>query len=96
MLVLSVKHLMQPDGRFALVLPERESHEFLSIARNYGLYLHKQQLLVPVEGKDPNRLNLELRLEAVTQVQTEVLILRDAQGCFTAAYHEFLKDFYLG
>lgn len=95
-LVLSVKHLMQPDGRFALVLPERESHEFLSIARNYGLVLHKQQLLVPVEGKDPNRLNLELRLEAVTQVQTEVLILRDAQGKFTDAYHEFLKDFYLG
>ena len=95
-LVLSVKHLMKPDGRFALVLPERESHEFLSIASRYGLYLKKQQILIPVEGKDPNRINLELGLEDPGQVQSTVFVLRDAQGRFTTAYHEFLKDFYLG
>lgn len=95
-LVLSVKHLLKPEGRFALVLPERESHGFLSIASRYGLYLCKQQLLVPVEGKDPNRIHLEMGLESVDQVQNSVLVMRDEQGRFTAAYNEFLKDFYLG
>ena len=95
-LVLSVKHLLKPDGRFALVLPERESHDFLSIASRYGMYPFKQQFLVPVEGKDPNRINMEMRLDRVDPVQTSELVMRDEQGRFTTAYHDFLKDFYLG
>jgi tRNA1Val (adenine37-N6)-methyltransferase len=56
------KHLLKPDGRFVLVLPERQSPAFLSIARQYKLVLKRQQLIIPIEGRDPNRVNLELSL----------------------------------
>lgn len=55
-----VKRLLQPAGRFVLVLPERQSPAFLSIASRHGLVLRRQQVIVPIEGRDPNRVNLEL------------------------------------
>lgn len=56
------RRLLKPDGRFVLVLPERASEGFLSIANRYGLALRRQQLIIPIEGRDPNRINLELSL----------------------------------
>ena len=49
-LVDSVRRLLKPDGRFALVLPERESHDFLPIAEQAHLFLHRQHNIIPVEG----------------------------------------------
>ena len=51
-LVQAVRNLLKPCGRFALVLPERESHDFLRIANDNGLYLYERQEIIPVEGKD--------------------------------------------
>ena len=95
-LVAAVKRLLKPGGRFALVLPERESHDFLLIARRYGLYLQKQQQLIPLEGREANRLNLELGLEPSPRIQQSTLVLRDGQGHVTEAFQATLKDFYLG
>ena len=56
-----VCRLLKPDGRFALVLPVNASVEFLKVAEKSGLFLHKRMTIIPIAGREPNRLNLELR-----------------------------------
>ena len=91
-----VGRLMQPDGRFALVLPADVSMEFLDTAERYGLYLHKRMTIVPIAGKEPNRVNLELGFGKCDNVHEGTFVIRDADNRFTVQYNEFLKDYYLG
>ena len=91
-----VIRLMKPDGRLALVLPAGVSMEFLDTAERHGLYLHKRMTIVPIAGKEPNRVNLELGCEKCDKVFEETFVIRDADKRFTSQYNEFLKDYYLG
>lgn len=92
----AVQRLMKPDGRFVVVLPAKESVGFLKVADAMGLSLSKRMAIVPIEGKDANRVNLELRFEGNEQVREEVFVIRDRNNSFTAQYKTFLKDYYLG
>ena len=94
-LLLSVRRLLKPDGRFALVLPERESRTFLKNAENQGFYLQKEMKIVPIEGKEPNRINMQFVVNQVDKVESEVFILRHPDHSFTKEYKDFLKDYYL-
>lgn len=91
-----VKRLLKPDGRFVLVLPERESHDFIPIAEKYHLFVHKCQQIIPMEGKEPNRVNLELRFGKPESVQVTELVMRKADNSFTEAYNDVVKPYYLG
>ena len=88
--------LLQPNGRLAIVLPMNESQEFLKEAELCGLYLHKRMKIIPIAGKEPNRVNLELCFEKGREVCEETFVIRDADKRFTAQYCEFLRDYYLG
>jgi hypothetical protein len=52
--------------------------------------------IIPIEGKEPNRVNLELGFGKCDNVREETFVIRDADKRFTAQYNEFLKDYYLG
>jgi len=52
--------------------------------------------IIPIEGRAPNRVNLELRFWESEKVHEETFVIRDADKHFTAQYNEFLKDYYLG
>ena len=91
-----VCRLLQPDGRFSVVLPFDVMQEFLKTAEGLALYLHKRMTIIPIEGKEPNRVNLELSFEKCNNVFEETFIIRDADKRFTPQYNEFLKDYYLG
>ena len=91
-----VCHLMKPEGRLVLVLPFDVSADFLQKAEQFGLYLHKRITIIPIEGKEPNRVNLELGFNKSDTVREETFVIRDADMHFTAQYNEFLKDYYLG
>ena len=88
--------LMQPDGRFALVLPFTESLDFLEVAKDTGLFLCKRMTIIPIEGKTPNRVNLELAFSEMDSVQEEIFTIRDPQKHFTPQYKKFMDFFYLG
>lgn len=92
----AVCRLMKPDGRFSVVLPFTESFDFLEVAENNGLFLRKRMTIIPIEGKTPNRVNLELVFGETKGIQEETFTIRDANKRFTPQYNEFLKDFYLG
>lgn len=91
-----VGRLMQRDGRFALVLPADVAMEFLDTAERYCLYLYKRMTIVPIAGKEPNRVNLELGFGKCDNVREDTFVIRDADKRFTVQYNEFLKDYYLG
>ena len=95
-LIASVRNILKPDGRFVLVLPERESKEFLSIANNNNLYIYKILNIIPIENLDVNRVNLELAFGKPEQREASTLVLRHTDERFTDAYYDFVKDFYLG
>ena len=82
-LLVSVKKLLKPDGRFALVLPARESLTFLKDAENQGFFLKKEMKIVPIEGKEPNRINMQLVVNQVDSVESETFILRHPDHSFT-------------
>ena len=91
-----VCRLLKPDGRFALVLPVDASLEFLRVARKSGLFLHKRLTIIPIEGRSPNRVNLELGFIKPIEIQENSFVIRDGENHLTDQYHEYLKDFYLG
>ena len=95
-LCASASRLLKDDGRFAVVLPLTESVEFLKDAAKCGFYQSKRMEIVPVEGKELNRVNLELKKMPSETILTTSFVIRGADGKFTAQYDEFLKDFYLG
>ena len=88
--------LLQPNGRLAIVLPMNESQAFLKEAELCGLCLRKRMTIIPITGKEPNRVNLELGFGKGTEIVEETFVIRNADKRFTAQYHEFLKDYYLG
>lgn len=94
-LLNSVKKLMKQDGRFSLVLPSRESTTFLQEAENQGFFLEKEMKIVPIEGKEPNRINMQLIVNQVDKVNSETFVLRNPDHSFTKEYKDFLKDYYL-
>ncbi|MBP9993645.1 MAG: methyltransferase [bacterium] len=93
-LLVSVKKMLKPDGRFALVLPAIESVAFLKIASELGFSLQKEMKIVPIEGKEPNRINMQLTTNQCKTI-SETFVLRYENHVFTREYKEFLKDFYL-
>ena len=95
-LCASASRLLKDDGRFAVVLPLTESVEFLKEAEKNGFYQSKRMEIVPVEGKEPNRVNLELKKMPSETILTTSFVIRGADGKFTEQYDDFLKDFYLG
>lgn len=95
-LILAVRRLLKPDGRFVLVLPERESHDFLPIAERSNLFLFRKENVIPIEGKSPNRVNLELRYGKPESVIVSELIIRHDDGSFTEEYLNRVKEYYLG
>ena len=91
-----VCRLMQPDGRLAVVLPFDVSQEFLKTAEQLGLFLRKRMTIIPIAGREPNRVKLELGFGKCDAVREETFVIREADKRFTAQYCEFLKDYYLG
>jgi len=90
------QRLLQPQGRFAVVLPVDGSTEFLKVAEKYGLFLRKRMTIIPIAGREPNRVNLELSTEKHDEIQEETFVIRGEDNRFTRQYNEFLKEYYLG
>lgn len=93
-LVDVAKTLLRPSGRLALVLPAIESKIFVEKAQEKGFFLQKEQRIIPVEGREYNRVNMQFVLTSCA-VETEYFTIRKPDHSFTDEYHEYLKDYYL-
>ena len=87
--------MLKDDGRLAVVLPYYESRLFIKDAEKQGFYLQKEFLISPIEGKEPNRVNLQFGLNNQQCDDRVLFTIRNKDYLYTAEYKEFLKDFYL-
>ncbi len=95
-LVANAIKLLNPIGIFAVVLPIPESKQITQIATDHGLHIVRRLDIIPVEGREPNRCNLEFGFSKPITSSTEQLIIRNKDGGFTRSYHEMLRPYYLG
>lgn len=94
-LLISAKIMMKDDARLALVLPYYESRIFIKEAESHGFYLQKEFLISPIDGKEPNRVNMQFVLTEVEDIEQEVFTIRNKDYSYTDEYKNFLKDYYL-
>ena len=94
-LLLSANKMMKDEGRLALVLPFYESRLFIKEAETLGFNLQKEFLIAPIEGKEPNRVNMQFVLKEVESVESKLFTIRNKDYSYTEEYKEFLKDYYL-
>lgn len=94
-LLLSAKKMMKENSRFALVLPFYESRLFIKEAESLGFHLQKEMLIIPIDGKEPNRVNMQFVLHDVEDNTTEYLTIRNGDYSYTEMYKDFMKDYYL-
>ncbi len=94
-LLISAKIMMKDDARLALVLPYYESRNFIKEAESHGFYLQKEFLISPIDGKEPNRVNMQFVLTEVEDIEQEVFTIRNKDYSYTDEYKNFLKDYYL-
>ena len=94
-LLISAKKMMKDDARFAVVLPFYESRLFIKEAECLGFHLQKEMQIIPIEGKDANRVNMQFVLNEVDEVETELFTIRNKDYSYTEDYKIFLKDYYL-
>ena len=86
--------LLAPDGLLCVVLPFDAADEFVRCAQTAGLYLARRTDVVTVQGREPKRSLLSFST-VYTQLQSDVLNMRDADGNESAEYVNLVKDFYL-
>lgn len=94
-LLLSAKKMMNDNSRFALVLPFYESRLFIKEAEQLGFYLQKEMHIIPIDGKDANRVNMQFILNETKCIEKEDFTIRNKDYSYTEEYREFLKDYYL-
>lgn len=88
--------LLNTHGRLAVVLPLPESEAFVKLAAKHTLHPLRMLKIIPVRGRDANRINLEFGFDAPDACQHDTFIIREPDLSFTAAYRHFLKAYYLG
>ncbi|GAA5220379.1 methyltransferase [Membranihabitans marinus] len=95
-LLRSVKRLLNPKGRFTVILPTLEGYRFIELAEQYGLYESKITMVKPTAEKEIERLLINFRTKPVDRIVESELILRDGQtGQMTEDYSNLVSDFYL-
>ena len=95
-LLIACQRLLKPDGRLSIVLPWTTGKQLAEAAPAFGLWPAGIQHIIPVSGREPNRMNLQLRKSEGNSLQEHYFVIRDTALDFTPTYYQVLKEFYLG
>lgn len=90
-----VKKLLNPQGRFCVILPFIEGMKFLEYAELNGLYANRLTKVKTVVDKQEKRLMMEFELIRRDLYEDE-LVIQEEDLTFTDQYVELTKDYYLG
>ena len=90
----SVRRLLNPDGRFALILPYVESTLFIVDAAMHEFYCTRKTMVKSSAQKKPHRILMEFSRSRRKPEESE-LVIYDDFGNYTQGYRELTKEFYL-
>lgn len=91
----SVKNLLAPTGRLAVVLPVAEGNRFISLAYAAGIYVSNQCAVFSKESKPQERWLLEFSLTPNRNLKRQSLTLMNDVGDWTPEYKALTGEFYL-
>jgi tRNA1Val (adenine37-N6)-methyltransferase len=87
--------LLEDDGSLWVVLPVKESLQFISIAEDAGLSVHYMLKIIPKAGKEPNRVIVEMKTVKTDEIRLQSLTHWDADGSWAEEFKKFTADFYI-
>ncbi len=95
-LLSGVKKLLEPKGKFCLILPKNEAIIFRELATTKGLYLSKLMRVRTRKEKDSEKRHLmQFEFKESEFSETTLVIEEDSHRNYTKEYKEFTKDYYL-
>jgi tRNA1Val (adenine37-N6)-methyltransferase len=93
-LILNVSNILSKTGDFSVIIPFKEETNFIQIAAQNNLFLHK---ICRVKGTATSEIKRSLLCFSFDkkEVQEEILVLEKERHQYTEAYSNLTKDFYL-
>lgn len=93
-LVEGVSKLLSDNGRFSVIIPYKETEEFIALANTWGLYV-RRTCSVRGHSDAPLKRSLIEFSRTKADVEIEELIIEKERHEYTEAYVALTKDFYL-
>lgn len=95
-LLKSVRKLLSPDGRFAVILPDMEGYRFIEMAHTYNMHAHRIAKVFPDANKKVERLMIEFGKSSPKTIMEEDIYIREPLSEeFTKEYKALTSAFYL-
>lgn len=94
-LIVHSKEMMTATGSLWVVLPEKESKDFIDKAAKHGLFVNYRLQFIPREGKSANRNVLQFRKGKPAGIIENMLVHRNSDGTFSDDYVGFMREFYI-
>jgi tRNA1Val (adenine37-N6)-methyltransferase len=87
--------LMTAEASIWVILPVKESEEFIESASEKGFFIHFQMKIFPKTGQCQHRNIFQLKRISGTPASVKYLNIRNADGSSTEEYKKLTKEFYL-
>ena len=95
-LLIGVNKLLQPQGKFCLILPIKEGQLFIDKALAAGLYCNKiTRVKTRKDKEEPKRLLLCLSYSEMTLEEDLLVIEEEDRHQYTPEYIALTKDYYI-
>jgi tRNA1Val (adenine37-N6)-methyltransferase len=93
-LITSIQRLLQPAGKWAVLLPENRRTFAIELANQAGWFLEKQLIVSQRAAVSPFRCCLLFSKKDDLVVETEILYIRESEE-YSAGMRALLSDYYL-
>ena len=87
--------LMLPDASLWIILPVKESAEFMNEAIRPGFYPHFIMKIFPKTGQRHHRNIIQFKRSPAGIIKEKILVIRDCNNSYTLDYKALTKEFYL-
>lgn len=95
-LLNGVKKLLEPKGKFCLILPKNEALLFTEIAKTKGLYLSKRlRIRTRSEKESEKRHLMQFEFKESEFSESTLIIEEDSHRNYTQEYKDLTKDYYV-
>ena len=91
-----VKRLLDPKGKFCVILPKNEALQFRELAKSRGLYLSKLLRIRTRSEKDSEKRHLmQFEFKESEFSESTLVIEEDSHRNYTEQYKTLTKDYYM-
>jgi tRNA1Val (adenine37-N6)-methyltransferase len=94
-LISGVCALLNPGGRYSMIMPVPEAMKFIATAGESGLHCKRITSVLPNPGKPPKRLLLEFGLTEGGLIRSELVVELAGRHEYSADFKSLTEDFYL-